>query len=237
MNIFNKIVVILIVLTGMILIPLILIFPEQAELVLRTAADVVALNIEWLNSLAWPWPVVWRALLAIAGVAVFLVGLLFLALEVVPKRRKTVRLRDGSGELMMDGVSGHLAYYVDALPDVLRVRPDVVSKGKTVRASLYVETAPNVNVPAKSAEIKEEARRVIEDQLGLDVKGQIQVIIRPVAYPKGERAPRPVSSVTEPVQEEAAQPITQEPAQEEEKTEPAEEQGDSQIIEAKEPSS
>ena len=73
---------------------------------------------------------------------------------------------------------------LDLLPDVLRVRPSVVSSGKSLRTTIFIETPPDVNVPQKSAEVKETARKVIEDQLGLQTKGEIKVVVRPVAYPK-----------------------------------------------------
>ena len=46
MSIFNKVVVVLLLLVAMILVPLILIFPEQAESALRYAADVIQANLE-----------------------------------------------------------------------------------------------------------------------------------------------------------------------------------------------
>jgi hypothetical protein len=211
----------------MILIPLILIFPEQAEALLRTVAGIIEANLVWLHGLSQPAQVGVRLLLAAVGMGVFLIGLLFLVLEVIPRGPKTVKLADGSGDLVMDGVSGHLAYYIDALPDVLRVRPSVTRKGKSVRVSLYVETAPDVNVPTKSAEAREEARRVIEEQLGLEVNGEIQVVIRPIAYPRSERPAATKERAASPAEKAvpAAQPG------------PAEQQGGSQVVEAKEPSS
>jgi hypothetical protein len=184
MSIFNKVVVVLLLLVAMILVPLILIFPEQAESALRYAADVIQANLEWLNSLSSTAQIGIRLLLAFVGVIVFLIGLIFLMLEVLRIRRKTVRLKDKSGEVMVDSITGHLTYHLDLLPDVLRVRPQVVSRGKKVSVTIYVETPPEVNVPEKSAEVQETARRVIEDQLGLETRGDIKVLIRPIAYPK-----------------------------------------------------
>jgi hypothetical protein len=183
MNLFNRIVIILLILAAMLLVPLVLIFPEQAEYALRYAADVIQANLVWLDSLGPTAEIGVRMLLGGAGLLAFVIGLVFLALEVIRIRRKTVRLKDGSGELMMDGISGHVAYYVDLLSDVLRVKPTVVSKGKAVEAHVFVETAPGINIPAKTAEIKETARRVIEEELGLQLKGEVKVRVKPV-YPK-----------------------------------------------------
>jgi uncharacterized alkaline shock family protein YloU len=186
-----------------------------------------------------------RIILAVVGMIGFCIGLLLLALELIRIRKSTVKLRDGSGELVMNGVAGHLAYYVDLLPDVLRAKPQVKSTGKGVRTTLYVETAPGINVPEKSSEISQTARQVLEEQLGLQVKGDIRVVIKPVALPRprqGKRPPvvavpkpTPAPAVTpqpRPVVEPIAPPIkdmvTPEPL-------PEMEDGDSEVIEVKAP--
>jgi len=218
MSIFNKVVVVLLLLVAIILVPLILIFPEQAESVLRYAADIIQANLEWLNGLSSTAQIGIRLLLAFVGVIVFLIGLLFLILEVFQFRRKTVRLKDKSGEVMVDSITGHLTYHLDLLPDVLRVRPQVVSRGKNISVTIYVETPPEVNVPEKSAEVQETARTVIEDQLGLETRGNIKVIIRPIAYPKISPADQARPTRIEPP---AAPPLTPvEPVIEDQEVEP-----------------
>ena len=185
MNLFNRIVTILVILVLMLVIPLTLIFPEQTQGVLRTAADVIQANVDWLNSLTTSGQIGVRLMLAGAGFVVFCIGIVFLVLEVIRLRRRSVRLKDGSAEVVMDGVSEHLSYYVDLLPDVIRVQPVVQSTGKSVEAALYVDTAPGINVPEKSQQIRQTAIDVLETQLGLKIKGEVKVIVRPVPYPKG----------------------------------------------------
>jgi hypothetical protein len=208
MRIVNKIVVILILLVIMLLVPLVMIFPEQAEFALRYAADVVQANLQWLQGLSSTAQIAVRLLLALASLIVFLVCLLLIVLEFLRTRSKTVQLKDKSGELMVDSISGHLIYHLDLLPDVLRVRPVVISSGKKLSATIYIETPPDVNVPQKSAEVKETARKLIEDQLGLQTRGEIKVVVRPIAYPKispieqkrPTRADRPVAPPLPPVE-------------------------------------
>ena len=106
-------------------------------------------------------------------------------------RRNTVKLKDGSGELLINGVAGYLAYYIDLLPDVLRVKPTVRGKGKSIHTTLYVEIAPGVNVLEKSSKVRETAHQVLEEQLGLQVNKEIKVIIKPVPHPKVRRATKP----------------------------------------------
>jgi uncharacterized alkaline shock family protein YloU len=192
MNLLNRIIVILVILVLMLVIPLVLVFPEQAQAILRTAADIIQANVDWLNSLTPSGQIGVRLMLAGVGFVVFCIGVVFLVLEVVRLRRRSVRLRDGSAEVVMDGVSEHLSYYVDLLPDVIRVQPSVQSTGKSVQAMLYVDTAPGVNVPEKSQQIQQTATDVLENQLGLKVKGEVKVVVRPVPYPKGQ-VPAPVS--------------------------------------------
>jgi hypothetical protein len=72
-----------------------------------------------------------------------------------------------------------------------------------VRASLYVETLPGVSVIDKSNEINATARQILEDELGLNVDGDIKVVIKPVPYPKGHRRttrPAPAPAKAEPVE-------------------------------------
>jgi len=207
MNTLNKIVVSLLLLAAIVLIPLLLIFPQQAEISLRYAADVIQANLDWLGTQSPAAQIGIRLLLAFGGVLAALVSLVLLVLEIVPFRRKTVRLQDNSGELMVDSINGHLAYHLDLLPDVLRVRPKIKSSGKTVQVTVYVETPPDTNVSQKSAEVHETTRQVLEDRLGLQVR-EIKVVIRPVDYPKLStaerkrpmRAERPIAPPLAPVE-------------------------------------
>jgi hypothetical protein len=207
MKILNKIVVSLLLLVTMILVPLILIVPDQAESWLRSAADIIRANMLWLDGQAAGAQVGIRLLLALAGLFAFLVCLLLLVLEIFPLRRKTVSLQDNSGELMIDSINSHLSYHLDLLPDVLRVRPKIASRGKAVRATIYIETPPDVNVPQKTTEVQEITRQVLEDQLGLQTK-DIKVVVRPVDYPKLStserkrpmRADRPIAPPLTPVE-------------------------------------
>jgi hypothetical protein len=224
MNALNKIVVSLLLLAAIVLIPLLMIFPEQAEIALRYGADVIQANLDWLSAQSPGAQIGIRLLLALGGMLAFLVGLVLLVLEIFPFRRKTVRLHDNSGELMIDSINGHLTYHLDLLPDVLRVRPKIRSSGKTVRTTVYIETPPDTNIPQKSAEVQETTRHVLEDQLGLQAK-EIKVVVRPVDYPKLSRSERkrpmraerpitpPLAPVEPMVEDQEAEPLS--PRQEE----------------------
>ena len=185
MNLFNKIVVILLLLTIMIVVPLALIFPEQLEIFLRTSADLVGANVDWLLGLTPTGQIGMRLLFAAGGLLVFLVGLVLIVLQFVRfRRRGTIKLRDGSGELTTAGISQHLAYYIDMLPDVSQVKPVVESSSKGVRVTLNVEIAPGIDALQKSHQVRQTARRVIEDQLGVEVRDEIRVVLKPSSFPK-----------------------------------------------------
>ncbi|MBN1642452.1 MAG: hypothetical protein JXA09_14550 [Anaerolineae bacterium] len=185
MNLFNKIVVILLILAIMVLIPLALIFPEQAEVVLRAAADIIGANVDWLHGLDTGPQIGMRLLLIAVGLLVFLGGLVLLIFEFVRfRQRGTVKLKDGSGEVTTSGISEHLAYYIDMLPDVAQVKPVVQTSSKGVQVTLNVEIAPGIDALQKSNQIRQTARRVLEDQLGLPVREEIRVVLKPSSFPK-----------------------------------------------------
>lgn len=183
-NLINQIVTVLLILSLTLLLPLTLIFPEQAEFVLRYIADVFKANLVWLEGLTPAAHIGMRVLLAGLGLAVFVVGVVLVVLEMISFRRGTAKLRDGSGEIMLDGVSEHLAYHIDMLADVVRVQPKVNSTGNKVQVELYVETGPDVHIPTKTVEIQQKAKEVLEERLGLQLGGDIRVIIRPATLPK-----------------------------------------------------
>jgi hypothetical protein len=192
MVLLNRVVVILLILTIMLLVPALLVFPEQAVLVLRYIADIIQANVDWLQSLAPGARIGMRLILSALGMVVFVIGGLLLVVEVIRIRRNTVKLKDGSGKVIMSGIEELLSYHVDLLPDVVFARPAVQSTGQGVRVTLYVETGPSIDIPKKTDRIKTTAREVIEDQLGLEVKGEIEVIIKPSPYPKKRLNKEPV---------------------------------------------
>jgi len=191
---FNRVVVILLIFATMILVPALLVFPEQAVLALQYTADIIQANIDWLHSLAPGAQIGMRLILSALGMIVFVTGGLLLLVEVIRIRHNTLKLKDGSGELVTDGIEGLLSYHIDLLPGVLLAKPSVQSVGQDVRVTLYVETAPGINIPKKADRIKATAREVIEDQLGLQVKREIKVVIKPSPYSKERPNKQPVQT-------------------------------------------
>jgi hypothetical protein len=70
------------------------------------------------------------------------------------------------------------------LPDVAQVKPVVQSTNKGVSVTLNVEIAPGIDALEKSNQIRQTARRVLEEQLGLEIREEIRVVLKPSSFPK-----------------------------------------------------
>jgi hypothetical protein len=125
-------------------------------------------------------------LLVACGALVLAVVLLFLELR--RPQRTTVKLQRVSGsvvELTTESVARGLEYHIGQVPGVVAVRPRVVSTGNAVRVALELETDPALDVAAKSEEIVQLAREIIEGKLGLKL-AKVSASIRQAAYPAGD---------------------------------------------------
>lgn len=114
--------------------------------------------------------------LTVTGLAllVMLIAFLMLIIELRPasgEQMIPVRTTEG-GETVMssDAVARRLKYSIDRLDDVVNVDPVLKTKGGGVDVLLNVRTSPQIDVPMKDAEIKQVARQVLEEQIGLEVK-------------------------------------------------------------------
>jgi hypothetical protein len=124
--------------------------------------------------------------LGIAAAALFVVLVLFW-LEVRRRARKTVKVYQvstGDVELSVSSIGQSLVHYIDGLSGVVKVRPRIISRGKALDVVLNVETRPDVDVPAKTSEICQVARDVVEGKLGLHLR-KIQANIKYAPYPRG----------------------------------------------------
>lgn len=111
--------------------------------------------------------------LTVIGLVVFVPAVILLWLEVRRTTRDTIRISKISGSeahLSTQAVAQSLIYYVDALQGVVRVRPRLAADANAISVRLDVETTPDVDVRAKTEEITRTARGVIEEKLGLRLK-------------------------------------------------------------------
>lgn len=121
-----------------------------------------------------------------AGIALVVLALVLLVLELRRPRRRTVKVRQTSGgmvELTTESVARGLEYHIAQLPGVRQVRPRVASTGKAVGVVLDLELDPAVDVPAKSEEVVQLAREIVEGRLGLRL-GRVTANVRQGAYSK-----------------------------------------------------
>lgn len=179
MNVFNRIVVVLLLLFSVPLLLLligIVVFPVQA-------ADVLSALVGGIRNVS----TATKLLVILASLLMLIVDIVLLWLELRrPVATRTVRIKQvtgGEAEMSTDSIEGRLAYNIDQLAEVIRVTPTVTGRGKGVDVVLDVETRPDIDVPAKTEEIMTVARQVVEDRMGLELT-RIRVNIRHAPFPK-----------------------------------------------------
>jgi uncharacterized alkaline shock family protein YloU len=183
MNIFNRGVMILLILKLLVVIPvaliIFLVFPTDALTYLKA----------WLTS-TQGWLTPENYLLSIGlgaafGGLVWFFLLLLLVSEVFPRRKKSIKVpmvEGGEARLHVDSIVQRLRYEVDRLPDVVSVRPQVQSKGsKGVNVTLDVVTAPTVDIPTKTQELVTLVRDQVETRMGIRVD-KVAVNIKHSSY-------------------------------------------------------
>ena len=175
MNVFNRVLAILFLL-GLIVILVLGIL--QPTLTIDTGRRV----LDYLQGLAAA-----NLMVYWVGAALLLfVAILLLILEVRRPQRLTVKVQQASGgivELSTESVARSLEYNIRQVVGVAAVDPVVISKGKSVVVVLKLETNPDVDVPAKSEEVVQLTRELIEGKLGLKL-GLVRVHIRQGSYSK-----------------------------------------------------
>ena len=182
MNVFNRIVVILLLLFSVPLLLLLIgvvVFPVQG-------ADVLSALVGGLRNIS----TATKLLIIVAALFLFIIDIILLWFELrQPAASQTVRIKQvtgGEAEMSTDSIEGRLAYNIDQLTDVIRVTPTVTGRGKGVEVLLAVETRPDIDVPAKTEEVMNVARQVVEDRMGLEL-ARIRVNINHAPFPKRPR--------------------------------------------------
>jgi uncharacterized alkaline shock family protein YloU len=184
-NVFNRVVVVFVLLAIMVLSAIFFIVPVQA-------LGVLVPFLQQLQS----------SLTAIYGVLRLLGGLIFtfiiwlfcaalLWLEVRRPRAATIKVQKVSGgqaELAADSIASRLEYNIDKLADVTKVKPIISSGRNGVRVELELETSPEIEVPMKTEEVQQLTKDIVENRLGLKLES-VRVIIRHAPYPKTESVP------------------------------------------------
>jgi membrane protein implicated in regulation of membrane protease activity len=188
MNLFNRIVVVLLLL-------LVIVLAFVAMFLPLGPLDFI---IGWLTFIKASLYVPTNYLIVIlVSLVVILLSLLLLWLEFRgPARPKTVRIEKvggGYAEVTTDSIAQRLKYRVDQLVGVTEVKPIVTSRGKVVDVVLDLETSPDIEVPAKTEEVCQVAREEVEQKMGLKLD-RIRVNIRHAPYPPKTETPPAVGS-------------------------------------------
>ena len=181
MNIFNRIVTVLLLLLLLALIGLVAVLPTETVAAVQRGLENTGAFLTQLESSYYWLYIAGRVILA--ALAVVLLGLLLWA-ELRPRRVQAVRIHTEGGSqatVTADSVARRLAWHVDQLADVISVTPKVSARGRAVDVLLDVETRPEIDVPMKTDEVVAVAREVITERMGLQA-GKIEVRIKHAAY-------------------------------------------------------
>lgn len=184
MNVFNRLVMIVLLVVSMIVLPVVLV------LVTALPGTATTMGQQALSLLGIVKQHQLRFMVAgiLLAVLTFVACGLLLWLELRRPQGKVVRIHKVSGEeakMTTDSIARRLEYHIDQLAEVVSVKPKIMARGKGVRVRLLVETTPEVDVPAKTEEISKVAREVIEDRMGLKLAGKIEIHIKHAPYSKG----------------------------------------------------
>jgi hypothetical protein len=175
MNVFNRVVTSILFVTLMIVVPVLMILPSQIASFLQQYLGFVSSGLNLFH----------RAVLVLVGILAFIICGLVLYLEIRRPARKRVRLLSAAGgevELAVESIAQRLEYRVDQLPDVVKVRPEIKPRRASVDVVLNLETSPDIDVPAKTEEVYQVAREVVEGRMGLKL-GKIKVNVKHAPYP------------------------------------------------------
>ena len=186
MNVFNRVVLVVLLLIAIPVCTVALVFPLP---ILKAVGEQVAALANFLNSLQVYVRLPLGILFALALAIIFI---LFLVLELRRPRAKAIRVRQVAGGDVLVGagsIADGIKYEVDQLVGILHTRPKVSGKRNGVILELDADIASGTEVPQKAEQIVEAARRVVEERMGLKLARPPKVNLRTVSYPSVPRAP------------------------------------------------
>lgn len=181
MNVFNRIVVVVLLLALLAGIVYLALQPAQAVQYTQagltgvgTFFDSVAQTSRWLFAGG-------RILLGLVAV-VLICWLLWKELK--PRRPRAVKIHTEGGShatITTESVSKRLAWHIDQLADVITVTPQVTASGRSVNVLVDLETRPEIDVPMKTDEVVGVVKEVVTERMGLQL-GKVQVRIKHAPY-------------------------------------------------------
>lgn len=183
MNVFNRLVIVLLVLVIIVLTAVLVIVPKQSFELTGRFSDWLAQNTDLYLQNNWAFFAAGRVII---GGAIVLFCLLLLWLELRRPRKKAIRtqkLAGGEAHIATESIEQRLAYNIDQLPDVVKVTPRVTGRSRGLDIDLFLETAPDIDVPMKTEEVVEVTREIVVERMGLKL-GKVNVQIKHAPYPK-----------------------------------------------------
>ena len=183
MNVFNRIIMILVILVVFFVLTIGLFVPFESMAVI---SGVASSTLRTLNRIRPEFLLPFRALLILCAILfdVLLIGLL--VLEIRGPARHTIRVaKVGGGEVSVtaESLAERIQYHVDQLADVIKVQVKVAPRGGGVDLDLNIQTGADVNVPEKAEQILEVTRQVVEDKMGLKLGRKPRINIHAMPYP------------------------------------------------------
>jgi hypothetical protein len=180
MNVFNRVILVLVLLGLIILVTAVLIFPNP---ILTNAGQFF---LDWGEYFAWvDQQQLYLRLSLSVGIALIvdLILVLLIVLEIKPKRKRFVKIEQVSGgkaTVSIDSIVRQLLYKLDPLPGVIKVNPVVNPKGNKIAAHLDVTVTRERAIPEIADQLISTAKLAISEDLGLMIAGEPQVRIKVV---------------------------------------------------------
>ena len=190
MNAFNRVVLVILLLLGMVLCPLVLVLPLPTLRMISLQAGGLTEFLDRVN------PFVLLPIGILLALIVDLIAILFIILEVRRPAATSISVEQAvGGKVMLSiaSISDQLKTEVSLLPDVLQAKPRVSAKGKGVLVELDAKIAAEAGVPNKTERIVETVRRVVEQKMGLKLARPPKVNIEAVRRAR----PAPVTEETQ----------------------------------------
>ncbi len=173
MNIFNRVVMVILLFLALAVSVLFTIIPGSLLDVANNAITLLARSVEMA-----------RLVYVLIGIGFILLWFLLLILELWQPPRRTVRVEKVSGgraEMTVDAIAQRVIYRVDQLADVVNVKPRIRAGRGGVDIDLDLETTPDIDVPTKTEEVCAVVKDVIEERMGLRLN-RIRVKVRHAPY-------------------------------------------------------
>lgn len=191
MNLINRLLVVLELLVAIILSPIliVLLLVNRALLLSSIEPALRTITADPPN----PAQVICVGILTL----IFAFAILLILLEYPRSTGRRLRVASAEGvEVLMtsDAITQQLEYSLDALTDVIKVRPQVASAGRDKGVDVFVEmwTTADVDVKGKTEEAAGVARNVLEGKLGLKVS-RVQIKLDQMKAPAKKGIVTPVN--------------------------------------------